>query len=761
MTMSLSTSKKNTEKQLEQLETFLNEAFAMFTLDANGIIRFVNPLFCEMLKYNADELIGRLYTDVLLEPKLRNESLKRFKKALKSDDTNNSYRVGTRKLKDKNGKTHWIKLFMKLLKDENANNQGLSVIITEVKYKRAKKKTRKEAIFYRIIDITTKNISTKKMLNKCLDVLLTIPWLKTKHKGGFMLKQKGEKKLKMIVHRGLQKHEVKEYTITDYYQEKIFIEDGPYGNYNIPILWKNKLLGALSLYVAEGYFKKKTDKKFLQKVAQIIGAVLYRKEIKVKRTKYLKTQQSQAVLYRIIEISNKSYGEEDMLNDCLKILLNVGWLKFRCKGYVFFVDAKKNSVRLAAKHDVSSELINTALYTPNDACLCQVAIKEQRLTHTSNCTDPRHYIANQENENKAHGHYNVPIIWRGDVLGVIVFYLYYGHQKDEFEEDFLIRVSKVLAAAMFRKRTHRAKDKQTHEIMALSFELKASKESTEEQNSELSALLENITLSHELLEVKTKDLNKKQNNIMASITYAKRIQNALLPKKSDFYDLFTDSFVLDKPRDIVGGDFYWFNEKENLTFIILADCTGHGVPGAFMTVVANSIINDVMEERGSEIPNQILERLDIGINKMLNQEKTKNNDGMDMSLVVIDKINRQIYFSGAKSPMVYLTPQEELREIKGARRSIGGSQRIKSNDIYKMSIINLEEGMWIYLFSDGYRDQFGQNDTKFGKKRFMETLQSLKGLNGEEQHKHLDFTLEQWTGTEKQIDDILCLGFQL
>lgn len=271
---------------------------------------------------------------------------------------------------------------------------------------------------------------------------------------------------------------------------------------------------------------------------------------------------------------------------------------------------------------------------------------------------------------------------------------------------------------------------------------------------------------------KTLKVNKKmkqQNeNIKSSINYAKRIQEAMLPRK-DHNPAWegADSFVLFKPRDVVSGDFYWFSEIQNghdsktrndLAFAAV-DCTGHGVPGAFMSMIGINSLNGIIN-RGITETNSILDTLSVEIRTALRQEVTGNNDGMDVALCVYRKSKSILEFSGAKSPLVYIQ-DNELRQIKGDIHHIGGS-RNKKRAPFKKHEIKIDRPTTIYLFSDGYKDQFGgESNMKFMSKQFTQLLLEIHRKPMKEQMQFLDKTIENWKGASTQTDDILVMGIRL
>ncbi len=279
------------------------------------------------------------------------------------------------------------------------------------------------------------------------------------------------------------------------------------------------------------------------------------------------------------------------------------------------------------------------------------------------------------------------------------------------------------------------------------------------------------------------ELHKKNDGITASINYAHRIQRAILPLKDKIDQLLPECFIYYSPRDIVSGDFYFVDEVERgfTTFsggpknksrkivIAAADCTGHGVPGAFMSVIGHSLIVESLSHmRGMCDPNRILNNLHLGVHQALKQEETKTNDGMDISLCVFDPEELTLEFSGAKNPVMYVQ-NGEIFQIKGDKSPIGGHQHELTREYQCHNIpIKDENGKLIptmvYLFSDGYQDQFGgPQKRKFMVKQFRDLLCSIAAEPMQKQQAILDTTIKAWMneGSESQVDDILVMGFRI
>ena len=262
-----------------------------------------------------------------------------------------------------------------------------------------------------------------------------------------------------------------------------------------------------------------------------------------------------------------------------------------------------------------------------------------------------------------------------------------------------------------------------------------------------------------------KQIDKQNKNIQSSINYAKRIQDAMLVNASVQESLIPESFILFKPRDSVSGDFYWFSEIKSWydpdVVFAAVDCTGHGIPGAFMSLVGINALNNIVN-RGEAESNQILENLDIEIRQALQQETTGNRDGMDIALCIYRKEKNILEFSGAKNPLIYIQ-DGELYQIKGDSRAIGGYRPTKKKPgPFKKHVVPIDQPTMIYVFSDGFQDQFGGGDnSKFMIKKFKELLLSIHHLPLAEQKRELDKTIEDWKGNEHQTDDILVMGIRL
>jgi len=279
---------------------------------------------------------------------------------------------------------------------------------------------------------------------------------------------------------------------------------------------------------------------------------------------------------------------------------------------------------------------------------------------------------------------------------------------------------------------------------------------------------------------KTNEKIKAQKEMITdSINYAQRIQSAMLPSQSLLDNLIPEHFIFFRPKDIVSGDFYWIKEVQNHIVIVGADCTGHGVPGAFMSMLGITLLNDLIGDRCYNAPEVILEQLRMKIKEMLAQEGDVQvqKDGMDMAIAVVDKNTRQLYFSGANNPL-YLIRKKELRtgqqlepfismdnddyqlfEVKGDKQPVGVHWEETDFTTHKIPI---QEQDTMYLFSDGIVDQFGgENRKKFKSLNFKKLLLSIQKEAMNKQGQVIEKTFEAWQGSYEQIDDISVFGVRL
>jgi PAS domain S-box-containing protein len=260
---------------------------------------------------------------------------------------------------------------------------------------------------------------------------------------------------------------------------------------------------------------------------------------------------------------------------------------------------------------------------------------------------------------------------------------------------------------------------------------------------------------------KHKELEQHNKDMLDSIQYASRIQEAILPDIEKFKSTFADAFVLYLPKDVVSGDYYFYYKKQNKIFVAAVDCTGHGVPGALMSIIANGILKEVVIKKGIEKPSEILyvldDELQLALNKQNNTEIT--NDGMDVSIAVFDFDTFKVNYAGAFRPML-LVRNNEFIEFEASRFPIGFYGDVVKE--FTSKEVELQKGDTFYLFTDGYCDQFGgEEKKKFNRKRFKELLLTAQSMEMDEQESFLQYALNNWKQEENQVDDVLVMGLKI
>ncbi|MGB0523317.1 MAG: two-component regulator propeller domain-containing protein [Flammeovirgaceae bacterium] len=267
--------------------------------------------------------------------------------------------------------------------------------------------------------------------------------------------------------------------------------------------------------------------------------------------------------------------------------------------------------------------------------------------------------------------------------------------------------------------------------------------------------------AYNYIEAQSEVLKKANQSINSSMRYALRIQQAMLPQPQVIQSIVPEHFIFYKARDIVGGDFYWFAQTDNKRFIAAVDCTGHGVPGGFMSMIGNQLLNEIVFRRHIYEVDEILRTLDLGIKKTLQQDQTASRDGMDLSICMIDDEHKIISFAGANNPLFYVS-NHEGHLVKGAKAGIGGFSTKKEKKFEKHQL-PLDKSATYFLYTDGFQDQFGGKEgRKYLGKPFREFLLTHHHKPMNEINQLLEEELQNWKGpNQKQIDDILVIGFRV
>jgi serine phosphatase RsbU (regulator of sigma subunit) len=260
------------------------------------------------------------------------------------------------------------------------------------------------------------------------------------------------------------------------------------------------------------------------------------------------------------------------------------------------------------------------------------------------------------------------------------------------------------------------------------------------------------------IEIQRSELQLRNKDLTDSLNYARRIQAALLPSEHHIRRIFPDYFIYYRPKHIVSGDFYWFSERDDKYFIAAADCTGHGVPGALMSMIGLELIHKIINEMKVDDSDQVLLTMNRELESAFFKEESGKpiiKDGIEMSICIIDKKTRVMEFSGAFLP-VYIVRDDKLIEIKGDKKNVVQSFAMVS---FNRSTFTLQEGDLLYLFSDGYADQFGgPENKKFMYRRLRHILLTISKYPLPDQQRILDETIDSWMEGHDQIDDMMILG---
>ncbi|MFC2086461.1 PP2C family protein-serine/threonine phosphatase, partial [Bacteroidota bacterium] len=333
-------------------------------------------------------------------------------------------------------------------------------------------------------------------------------------------------------------------------------------------------------------------------------------------------------------------------------------------------------------------------------------------------------------------------------------------QQDQLDRQKIIIVAGILVLIIILffltvVKRQNTKIKKAYELLGIrNVEILQQKEEIESQRDEIEAQRDLATQQRDQIE--------KQNiRITDSIEYASRIQSAMLPPDEFIKETLNDYFIYFKPRDIVSGDFYWMMKKDNLTVIAAVDCTGHGVPGAFMSMLGVALLNEIIGKDDLSNASKILQKLRENVIKSLHQtgDPDEAADGMDIALSIIDFQKKEMQFSGANNPL-YIIRNKELIEIKSDKMPLG--IHFIEDEPFTNHEIKLKSNDLLYIFSDGYVDQFGGKDNrKLLARNFKKVLVQNCEKPLDEQKILLDEYLNEWKGDMKQIDDILIIGLKI
>lgn len=356
----------------------------------------------------------------------------------------------------------------------------------------------------------------------------------------------------------------------------------------------------------------------------------------------------------------------------------------------------------------------------------------------------------------------MPLSVKEKTIGVISVQSFEENAYNENHLNMVRNIAVYAAIALDNAEAYRHIDEQATSLREANVQLEEQQEEIQQQAEELAAQADALEISNEALQ-------REKEYTMGSIRYAKTIQEAILPTHEQISPYF-EHFVVYRPKDIVSGDFYWFYAKPetNTIFAAAIDCTGHGVPGAFMSMIGNRVLNELIIEKNYIKPGEILNAVDENIKFALKQDKSDNKDGMDICLCRIDNFRKKqngeykLTFAGAKRSLFYFSHSEgNINRLKGTVRSIGGVRPVRHVQPYVEHKIAIKKHDVIYLTTDGMVDQNGPDRRRFGTDRFLQLLQDVSGMKAGEQKAHIEKALDNHQKGEKQRDDITIFGLMV
>ncbi len=341
------------------------------------------------------------------------------------------------------------------------------------------------------------------------------------------------------------------------------------------------------------------------------------------------------------------------------------------------------------------------------------------------------------------------------VVFILVLVVFFNLQKEQ-----KLILSNIYPIIIIGYTTNRIQNKLSFKNFKSNFLLNVEKEKTIAFNEELNQKNEKLEAQKHKITTQKTEIEKAHKNMLSSISYAQLIQNAMLPTNELFNTHFSEYFILFKPRDIISGDFYWAKKVNNILIFAAADSTGHGVPGALLSMLGMSLLDEIVRNYQITTAGQVLDNLRYAIKTSLNQNDANdvNKDGMDIALCVINLETNELQYAGAYNPL-YIIRNTEFIELKADRQPIAVHIEEKQ---FTNHTLNLQQNDILYLFSDGYSDQFNElTNKKFTTRRFKKVLTDIANNSLSKQKQILEQNLNQWLGNTKQIDDILVMGVKI
>jgi len=645
-------------------------------------------------------------------------------------------------------------LFFKSIIQKKNDNKVISDKALEIEKQREllekqNEKLKTEALLFNILRIcSSDDLSIHKILNGIIEKLNNVDFLGTINKSAVLSFSNSKNEFNFEVEINFSEKEKKQ--LIDISEEnycqpilthtQIQVEEinnlGKY--YLIPLVKNNKLLGITYLMLEQEKEVTHFELNFLESIRLLYGDTLYRHKIADKlRIAHIENTIKKKEIQRAHEKANKALSQQEAINDLMNSIIrneNVG-----DKIFLYVSKILGNSF---------IRRLNITLFNDKNKMVKFYFLRENGVEKIDNKDFPLSNIS-QETLTKLRNNERVFVNSIKD-------------RENKSESDLEMLRNNINAFASFPL----FMEKKLIGAMNISFEDEI--RLSEEQERFMQILIDGVTIAinqnllfNELSEKNIK-LSELHQEISSSINYARSLQKSILPSSDYVNQIFNNKFILLQQKDVVGGDFYWVREYENYKMIACVDCTGHSVPGAFMTMLSRVLFREAASIKKLRQPDEIIAQMDHAVKRILRQTDFKAmQDGMDMSLAVINNKTREICFSSAQRPIIIkFKNKESLEVIKGSRFPVGGYYEIEKK--YDLHTFKLDEVDSFYLFSDGYTDQFGGDKIKkYGSKRLINTLNMINNLPMNQQEDFLLNELNNWKGALNQIDDVCFIGVRL
>ena len=427
------------------------------------------------------------------------------------------------------------------------------------------------------------------------------------------------------------------------------------------------------------------------------------------------------------------------------------------KAVLFIYHTQKRVLQLKSTYGLLRQQVKSPQIEAGEGLLGQVVTKQEHI-HFSKLNTSKESIDFSSIKVSISDVFILPLVFNGQTYGVIEFSFF--APVPENIVHYLNTAAKNIAASL-------------EGFLNAQIAIELSNQTQEKQEAifvqeELKSTLKELEITHNLLEKKNQELDDafskfKADNLrlLASIKYAQKMQKAILPSLKKLKKVFKDCFLVYKPKDTVSGDFYWYGEVQDYQYLAVIDCTGHGVPGAFMSMIGNTLLNQIIIEKKITSPSEILNQLYGKVNEALSQNTSNNQDGMNLVLCRLKKEGKsyELTFSGAKSNL-YLVFHKKLYQIKGDRKSIGGFQ-LDPGFSFTEQKTHIPPGCILYLMTDGWEDTCNIHRVSYGRKRLENSLRSVINHPLKAQKELLWKDLLAFKGDTEQRDDITLLSIQV